>query len=104
MRNGHHRSHPARVTAGFPALGDEDVGTRLERELCRAQVAHLLHPSRPYLVGICDPIGRNAHVERDDSRRGLEDRVEDLLVEGAAGVVDGERPVCQLAQAHPLLA
>ena len=41
--------------------------------------------------------GRKAHVKRDDCRRGLEDRVEDLAVEGAAGVIDRERPVGELA-------
>jgi hypothetical protein len=53
-------------------------------------------------VGLDDPIGGNAHVERDRRRTLLKNRREHLVVKGSPGVVDRERPIGQVAQARPL--
>jgi hypothetical protein len=59
----------------------------------------LLQEQRAGIVHAGDQVARLAKGERDDRRWGFQAGREDLLAEWAAGVVDRERPVGQLAQA-----
>ena len=58
-------------------------------------------PEGPLVRG-SDQLRGDAHVERDRRRAEGKRGVERVLVEGASGVVDGERPVRPVAQLVPL--
>ena len=97
-----HRADEAAVPAGFAALGDQHVGAAVEGPAGLVDVHHLLHPQAAGLVRPLDELAGIAHVVGDHRRTGGEGGLERVGVEGPRLMVDGERPIGQVAQLGPL--
>jgi hypothetical protein len=103
LRHKHHRAYEAAVATGLGALGDDDVDATLDRAARLIHVHDLLDPECAGAMGALDQFARVTHVVRDRGRLEGQGGVEGVWVEGAARVVDRERPGRALAQARPLI-
>jgi hypothetical protein len=93
QRHEHERADPAPVTAGLGPLGDEHVGTGLERGLGSLNVTNRLKPEDASVVSLVDQIPRYPHVEGDGRRFEGERGSKRLRIERPAGVVYDERSI-----------
>jgi hypothetical protein len=85
------------------ALRDDHINLALRRPARVLDVGDLLDPEDTGIVGTTNKITWVSDVEGDSGRPGLDRGLESLRIQGAHGVVDGERPVGQVPQPRPLI-
>ena len=84
-------AHCSAVAAGFTALGDDDIGTVFDGELCLAHGRDLLHDEATSFVNTADEVDASVvERERYDGRSTLKRRREGVFVEIRDDVIDCE--------------